>query len=449
MKQFKGEFNLVVLGAGPAGTGLLYSAIRNGKLAELCEKGIAYVDMQKSFGAGTIGQFVINSDTAAAVLLESLPVFDRSEFVSARLRKLINVITQRGYRSLPLEWVGSFLKELGLLLEKRITTHPHCAFFPETRVKAVHQLSSGKWKVEFENDNFIQCNDLVFAMGGWQDHEEHMKRVICGTLTLEPFRSKVMSTGSFFTPQGVQAVTEKLQSVSHPRVVIIGGSHSAFSSACLLLRKMKTVKWDEGAISLMYRSKLKLFYPSRDEALAEGYRDFNDNDICPLTKKVFRLAGLRLDSRDLLRQIMGLSGTTERRVKLVDLKKENADTIEKKLKEADLIIPAFGFKSRTVPVYTSVGHKWKLMGEHGNALVNKFCQVIDCDGIPLPNVYGIGLASGFVPWGKLGGEPGFSGQTNGLWLYQNGVGEMILDQITGKGTENFSTEQPALKEEAA
>ncbi|RZM10963.1 MAG: aminotransferase DegT, partial [Sphingomonas sp.] len=47
----------------------------------------------------------------------------------------------------------------------------------------------------------------------------------------------------------------------------------------------------------------------------------------------------------------------------------------------------------------------------------------------LPDAYGIGLAAGFVPWGRLGGEASFSGQANGLWLWQNDVGMMIVDQL--------------------
>jgi hypothetical protein len=39
---------------------------------------------------------------------------------------------------------------------------------------------------------------------------------------------------------------------------------------------------------------------------------------------------------------------------------------------------------------------------------------------------GIGLAAGFIPSGALGGEPSFRGQTNGIWLWQNGVGAMIF-----------------------
>ncbi|MBK7668363.1 MAG: hypothetical protein IPJ32_14105 [Sphingobacteriaceae bacterium] len=55
--------------------------------------------------------------------------------------------------------------------------------------------------------------------------------------------------------------------------------------------------------------------------------------------------------------------------------------------------------------------------------------MLDADENVIENVFGVGLASGFVPSGKLGGEKNFRGQTNGYWLYQNGVGEIIADQI--------------------
>jgi hypothetical protein len=54
---------------------------------------------------------------------------------------------------------------------------------------------------------------------------------------------------------------------------------------------------------------------------------------------------------------------------------------------------------------------------------------LDKEGNVIDNLYTIGLASGFVPSGKLGGEKNFSGQTNGYWLYQHGVGEIVANAI--------------------
>ena len=62
-------------------------------------------------------------------------------------------------------------------------------------------------------------------------------------------------------------------------------------------------------------------------------------------------------------------------------------------------------------------------------MVDRHCRIVDAGGTPIPGLYGIGLAAGFVPWGKLGGEASFSGQANGLWQWQNDVGAMIVDQV--------------------
>ena len=65
-------------------------------------------------------------------------------------------------------------------------------------------------------------------------------------------------------------------------------------------------------------------------------------------------------------------------------------------------------------------------------LVDGACRIMDADGAPIPGLFGIGLAAGFVPRGALGGEPSFSGQANGLWLWQNDVGALIVDAVTSQ-----------------
>ncbi len=54
---------------------------------------------------------------------------------------------------------------------------------------------------------------------------------------------------------------------------------------------------------------------------------------------------------------------------------------------------------------------------------------MDSHGGPIKGLFGIGLAAGFVPYGKLGGEPSFRGQANGLWLWQNDIGSIIVKAV--------------------
>ena len=58
--------------------------------------------------------------------------------------------------------------------------------------------------------------------------------------------------------------------------------------------------------------------------------------------------------------------------------------------------------------------------------------VLDAQDRPISGAFGIGLAAGFVPWGDMGGEPSFRGQANGLWQWQNPVGQMIIEQVLGE-----------------
>jgi predicted oxidoreductase len=102
------------------------------------------------------------------------------------------------------------------------------------------------------------------------------------------------------------------------------------------------------------------------------------------------------------------------------------------LGEADLVVAALGYRPNALPLHDAEGAAITLAAETGAPMVDRHCRVLGGDGAPLPGVYGIGLAAGFTPWGPLGGEESFRGQANGLWLWQNDVGRMIVDQLLGR-----------------
>jgi hypothetical protein len=100
-----------------------------------------------------------------------------------------------------------------------------------------------------------------------------------------------------------------------------------------------------------------------------------------------------------------------------------------------------------LPVFDVAGKRVFLQSETGPQarLVDNYCRVVDAGGNPLPHLFAIGLAAGFVPYGKLGGEKSFRGQANGLWLWQNDVGAMIADAILSPGFgEDYVLESAAL-----
>ena len=87
---------------------------------------------------------------------------------------------------------------------------------------------------------------------------------------------------------------------------------------------------------------------------------------------------------------------------------------------ADLVIAALVYRLRALPVFDKAGRAVRLHSQTSSQalLVDGQCRVMDADGKPCLTCLLIGLAAGFVPHGKFGGEPSFGGQPNGLWLWQ-------------------------------
>jgi hypothetical protein len=198
----------------------------------------------------------------------------------------------------------------------------------------------------------------------------------------------------------------------------------------LLLKAQPAIPFGAGGVTLLHRRPLKPFYPSIEAAQTEGYTDFGPNDICPVSGFVYRLAGFRLEARELVLRMLGIGGRRpEPRVRLHQIRPDRDPVARRTLAQADLVIAALGYRPNALPIADLAGQPWPLRAHSGEALVDRHCRVVDANGAPLPGVFAIGLAAGFVPWGAMGGEPSFVGQANGLWQWQNDVGRMIVDQL--------------------
>jgi hypothetical protein len=77
--------------------------------------------------------------------------------------------------------------------------------------------------------------------------------------------------------------------------------------------------------------------------------------------------------------------------------------------------------------------------DDGNA-VSAACRLLRADGVELPNIFGVGLGTGFRPSEAMGCEPNFDGQANSLWLYQNDIGGLIY-----RGIQAATEQVPAVR----
>src|SRR5690348_11919126 len=118
------KLETIILGAGPAGTGALVWAARNGLLGDWLDAGIAVVEQSESLG-GTMGRYALNADTLGGTFLECLegPSCE-PELVALRRHPATIALARWRDRLPPLELAGRFLDKLGVALRAMFRRHP-------------------------------------------------------------------------------------------------------------------------------------------------------------------------------------------------------------------------------------------------------------------------------------------------------------------------------------
>jgi hypothetical protein len=453
---------VVIIGGGPGGLAPLLAAHRRGRLADLLKEGVTVVEQSSSVGEGELGRWSINSDSTGFTFADCLAGPPDSELAALRSHPITKEFEQAGQGTVPLRRAGEFLALVGQTMNQVIAASPNGRVIKSHKAVSTQRTRTG-WltlikDVETGQTRTIESRDVVLATGAHQPLDRLRSERVAGVNLAERCGPRLLQSGDVLSISGFAQVAAHLASLGRPpRVAVIGGSTSAAAVSHALLNRMPGVTFGPGGLSLLHRRDLHIYYPSVEEALADGYSEFGPDDICPVTKRVFRLGGFRLDSRELIMRARGIGGRpAEPRLHLHRLGVDDAASLEL-LDNADIVIAAFGYRPRALPVFDVHGRRVRLQSETNPQarLVDNYCYVVDRAGRPLPHLFAIGLAAGFVPWGKLGGEPSFRGQANGLWLWQSDVGGLIVDALlSSRSSEDHllenaavSFEQPAVTQE--
>jgi hypothetical protein len=238
-----------------------------------------------------------------------------------------------------------------------------------------------------------------------------------------------MPSDRALSSKGLEEAQRILAEAGPRRIVILGGSHSAYSVAGALLELPAAERLAAGQIVILQRREPRIFYPNIEAALDDLY-DVAPGDICPRTQRVNRMGGLRGFGREMWRQIALRPGTRpEPRVVTVPLQQFTAAQLHAMIAEAALVVPSFGYRSTMLPIFDEDGARLTLSAEEGGTAVGEDSRLLLSDGTSLPNLFGIGLGTGFRLPASMGGEPNFNGQANSLWLYQNDIGAVIYRAI--------------------
>lgn len=428
------DVRTVVIGGGPAGTAMLTAASKQNRLVPLIEAGLAIVERGPRLGAGALGGYAIRSDTTAETFLSAVKDNPHPELAALAQHPAARLMERYiGELGAPLADTAPLLEATGERLGTIVRAHGGSVLTGH-EAQEVRRTADGRWATRVADGHgaarTILSDRIVVATGGYQtDEQVAAKRVVGMPLGVMAGR-RLMRSDIVLRQGGIAAVQERLRACRAPRIAIVGASTSAIAAAVLLLKSQPGFAFGAGAITIVHRQPLKPFYPTIAAAHAEGFHDFDENDICPVSGFVLRLAGLRLESRELVLRMLSLGGRTpDPRVTTHRITGDHDAAARAIIEGADLVIGALGYRPRCVPLIGVDGTPLSLAHHVGRPMVDRHCRLLDATDRPVPGAYGIGLSAGFVPWGRLGGEASFRGQANGLWLWQNDVGQMIVDQL--------------------
>ncbi|KAJ1422360.1 hypothetical protein B484DRAFT_452414 [Ochromonadaceae sp. CCMP2298] len=312
--------------------------------------GVCLIDAGSAsrFGGGKLQDYVINANTWATkfvtnVIEEKPDVLPRETVIKTPLQRLGETHTAVGLKSFgckpaPLQMVGAFLREAGTIVQETLNLkYPHSSkVMMESSITAIRRAqlpvlagdpSAGSvpgWKltvrsrkinppgglspkrtlpsVEYVTQEFF-AHKVALATGGLQA----LPRLPSAT-----HNRKLISSDFAVTEAGVveikarlaKAATQGVNGRAAGRVVIVGGSHSSFSSAWICLHKLKDAIGKEtpssagcnnasqeskvdsasssskveehlyfcqSGICIVHKSNIKVFYCTKADADRDGY----------------------------------------------------------------------------------------------------------------------------------------------------------------------------------
>jgi len=416
----------VIIGGGPGGLGPLIWAAQNDRLPGWLDRGVILLERGGRLG-GSLGRYGINSDSLGGSYLECLAP-DVIPEPMRRLRDDAVTADMALFRDAfpPLPLVDRYMGRIGQAIGEIVACHPASEIRLHTEARSVHLRPDGLVAVVAGSRtgaaHTLIAHTAVVAVGGRQTWRD---QTLAPGLAVADCRARLMPSNELLSREGLAEANEILRTAGDKRIVIVGGSHSAYAVAWALLELPGARQLGEGQLVILQRRPPRVFYPDAAAAAVDDYA-VDPGDLCPRTGRVNRMGGLRGHGRDIWRRIMARPGVVpETRIAIVDRADLSDAALRRLLDEAVLVAPCLGYRSATLPIIDAHGRRLALRADADGDAVGDDCRLVLADGTALPNVYGIGLGTGFRPSLAMGCEPNFSGQANSLWLYQNDIGGTI------------------------
>jgi hypothetical protein len=433
------RYGVVFCGGGPAATGVVVAAATDGRLAELLSHGICVLEQGEVIGPGALGHYPISANTRGITFLRSLetapppsvlaPVLtDPATQALARLRHL--------FPHLPL--VGRHLESMGRAVRAAVQSQPGCAVVTRHTVREVRLRTGGGVVVSAQPVGggpsvTVTADHAVIAMGARPRSGLDELTLLPG-VDLVPYSDKVCHAAALLDDRIELSARLRRAIADAGEVVVVGGSHSAWSSAWMLLHDagLRTSDGRPPTVTVLHRSAIRFFFWTTTQARAAGYPFDEATDVCPQTGMVHRHGGLRADAHALAWSATrdGQHDGPVRAIALLDEPRPRA-AAERALERAGAIIAAVGYVPALPSLRWPDGRPLQLASDVHGARVTERAQLIAADGTVLPQLLALGLGAGLPAAGELAGEPAYTGRLDAVRLYQADVGRIVVDSLLG------------------
>ncbi|WP_428929174.1 SidA/IucD/PvdA family monooxygenase [Marinibacterium sp. SX1] len=410
-----------IIGFGPAAISFLIAADRTGLLPDLLRAGLiiheAEPDVDALLQRGI--NYDIVSNSAASDFLEGIR--PDGAFAEALDRPLAALLRQTGDRPVPLQLVAAFEAELRqdvLRLVRR---------FPQSRIRFGRRilcLRSGP------NDGPVEGPGITAIDEDGTETVSRRALLACGSIPVIPdalagaaarHGVRLIHSERFLRPAGAATLPGDAG-----RIVVVGGSHSAFS---ILHKLLEETGGDRPAIDILHRAPIRRMHLSAAAARAAGEAFDPVADVCPASGRVFRFQGLYTRSRALYEQVRaGLHA----RVRLVEIASDKA--LDQAIAGAGLVIAGTGYRPRLPRLEDAGGRPLDPGTLTANCAIDARGRLCDGQGAPFDGLMGLGLGFGRRNTGI--GEPSHAGAPVGINIFQGADGEALCRHLADQTTKD-------------
>lgn len=387
-------YDTAIIGGGPAACGLLTNHALNNEYEEFLDRGVVVFETSSKMGGGALNRYhKLHSNSHGCAFFDAFQDLSLTSHDDSLNKSDV----------IPMTDVHLLQEKLGAWHLSNLEKHPMSRAMMMTTALSVVEQDDHTYLINF------MSNDKNAASESTNNSEQNkiVAKNVC-----------ICSGGKAHTPSWlvedsvpIQAANDYFSGSLVPcaidgskKVAIVGFSHSAFS-----LGHMWHNLCPQAELTFIRRRKRSqtmpyIYFPSVEEAKKVDY-DFKKADICPETGRIHRFGGLRGDARE-----FALQSHLYKSISIDEFDKEHFDHV----------IVACGFQIHSVPLYDKDGVELVPEYTAGGTRVDAKGRLFDNH-----RIYAFGVGAGLVADEEIGGEPGCTRRSDGIWLYQYAVGSKI------------------------